>query len=224
MNQEKLHNFAIMAHNFFKSLYGKNVKTMRFTAINDLEQLKNLIRIEKKEGNIKLAKTLEKDVYPKIKLAKKENRAICKPIPATNKAIIFAPDSASEEVFEEVFHTMSKIENSRKRDEETFVPIPNFLAHIDASREGLIEQLSWKNYAEDCIGVGTYHEDGYNFPKENVPEDYKDRDHTAAVLKSFIEYKEQGEIDFQDMVDISEKIYIRILNGRSAVEAINDVG
>lgn len=205
MNREDLKNNAELTGEFFESVYGDLVKELVFWPCTDISQAERYLENNRARADQNFIENWRKA----IKILKEDpERARCIHI-GDAFAVIYVPQDFAGEMFEEIFHRMSKIENNY--NDEAHVPIPVFLANIWAEKQGFIYEYSLETIAEYSLGVGEYTSNGYKFPVQDVPDKYKGRRTTAKVLEFFIEGNNGEAIDYGRMKQISRNLYNALL-------------
>ena len=187
------HNLEI-AQDYFKRVYGDGLRETEFLAFNRISQARSYL-----ENNREEMDRLEQGFEEAIRtLEQNPNRARYISIgtePVTALSIIYIPNGFTEGFFEELFHAMSRIDS--KKDEETYVPIATFLGGLWARQQGYLQSNpDRKKLVEDAVGHGSFTRQGYSFPAEQVPDEYKGREVTAKLLERFMRRgMERSEIE-----------------------------
>lgn len=174
-----------MARDYFERVYDDGLRETEFLAFNRISQARSYLENNREEMD-RLEQGFEEAIE---RLEQNPNRARSVSIgteSVTALSIIYIPNGFTEGFFEELFHAINRIDSSY--DEETYVPIATFLGSLWARQQGYLQSSpDMKKLVEDAVGHGSFTRQGYSFPAEQVPDEYKGREVTAKLLERFVE-------------------------------------
>ena len=135
-----------------------------------------------------------------------------------NNSIVYIPNLKSyESVFEETWHSVSPL-NGETKEDETFVPVPIYIALREAIKEDKIDINRPKEIIENSI-EGEYKNDSFNLTTVDE-EKYQWRNACLGLLEYFEKGKNGKPVEMKKVVKISKQILEDIVNGEPADRAI----
>ncbi|MFB6158953.1 MAG: hypothetical protein ABEJ95_04840 [Candidatus Nanohalobium sp.] len=208
MNDEDIKKYCDWIEKEYLNMFGDLLQRTRMRVYTHPSQIRDLLdnpEFQYKEN--------ARDILEEVENNPDRGRGFN--FPTEGFSVLYFPEAKNiEQMAEEIFHAMSGLE---AYTEETFVPLPTYLICLRAKEKGVLN-ASLKEIVEDCIGTGEFTENRYKFPKDQVPENYRGRETTAALLEHLTTSGPQ--IDTQKQIELARNIYEMILRGENAEEAI----